>query len=113
MYDYLHRIKELYDLDKFAIPESGYNKYLIEKTDEFEVYCICWSSSAETLYHCHPEGGCWLLVVSGELQELTNIGGDKKLKSGDTNFQIGDTGIHKIIAHRESKSLHLYKPKSL
>lgn len=93
----------------YAIPSTGYTRYLLAKGEDFEVYVIVWSAGAETPFHGHPEGGCWMFVVSGELLENT-VDAERKLGSGAKGYQKGAKGIHKITALENSCSLHLYKP---
>jgi quercetin dioxygenase-like cupin family protein len=94
--------------ETYAIPATGYNRHLLEEGNDCEVYVIVWSAGAETPFHGHPEGGCWMLVVSGQLLETTAT--TRSLGPGDTGFQKGANGIHKITAIENSISLHLYKP---
>jgi hypothetical protein len=112
MFDYLERMEGELDLSGYAYPETGYVRHLIEKTTTFELYCIVWSDGSQTPYHDHPVGGCWMRVVEGELCEST-LGGERLLRKGDTGFQRGPYGIHRITALQSSKSLHLYKPCGL
>lgn len=109
MFKYLEEIADELDLSCYLFPESGYTRHLIHATEEFELYCIVWAAGAETPFHGHPDGGCWMRVVEGKLKEQT-LQGDHILASGDTGFQKGLYGIHKIIALEKSRSLHLYKP---
>jgi hypothetical protein len=97
---------------RYLLPESGYTRHLIRATPVFEVYCIAWATDAETPYHGHPNSGCWMRVIEGELQEQT-LQGNRLLGPGDTGFQKGLYGIHKILARKPSWSLHLYKPAAL
>lgn len=112
MFEYLEQIEGALNFTTFLPPESGYVRHLLEKTADFELYCILWSEGAETPFHCHPDGGCWMRVIEGELQEST-LTEEKLLTKGDTGFQKGAYGIHKITAKQASKSLHLYKPAAL
>jgi len=109
MFDYLERVENYLTFSSFAIPEAGYVRHLVEKTAEYELYCIAWSAGAETPFHGHPANGCWMRVVEGELEEMI-LTGRRILKPGDTGFQKGPYGIHKIVARKVSRSLHLYKP---
>jgi hypothetical protein len=93
----------------YAIPATGYNRHLLEEGNDYEVYCIVWSAGAETPFHGHPEGGCWMLVVSGQLLENT-VDAERILGPGAHGYQKGANGIHKITVLENSRSLHLYKP---
>jgi len=117
MFAYLEQLEKEVDSTTFSTPSAiesksksdGYIRHLLQKTSEFEVYCIVWNAGAETPFHGHPDGGCWMRVIAGQLHEVT-MGGERILRVGDTGFQKGPYGIHKIWALEASKSLHLYKP---
>lgn len=111
-FEFLNAKKDSIDLVAFKIPDDGYVKYLVEKGENYEFYIIVWKAGAETPYHCHPEGGCWMLMLSGLLFEHT-VNGERKLAAGDQGFQKGAYGIHKITALEDSVSIHLYKPGAL
>lgn len=109
MFAYLERVEKEVDVTAFSAPDSAYTRHLLQKTPEFELYCIVWSAGAETPFHGHPDGGCWMRVLTGHLHEVT-VAGERDLLTGDTGFQRGPYGIHKIVARETSRSLHLYKP---
>ena len=112
MFDYLETVEKERSFAFFAIPiatEGSYQRHLLEKTADYELYCITWASGAETPFHGHPDGGCWMRVVEGVLEEIS-VAGTRCLTAGDTGFQKGGYGIHKIVAREASRSLHLYKP---
>lgn len=112
MFDYIEKIELNIPFESFAIPATGYKRYLIEKTTEHELYCIAWAAEAETPFHGHPVGGCWMRIVEGTLEEIS-VAGTRELVAGNTGFQKGLYGIHKIVAREASRSLHLYKPGAL
>lgn len=112
MFDYLEQQESNIHFASFAIPTTSYQRYLIEKTADHELYCIAWAAGAETPFHGHPVGGCWMRVVEGTLEEIT-ISSTRILVAGNTGFQRGLYGIHKIVAREASRSLHLYKPGGL
>lgn len=111
-FEFLDAKKDLIDLALFKIPDDSYVKYLLEKGENYEFYIIVWKAGAETPYHGHPDGGCWMRVLSGLLFEHT-VYGDRKLAVGDQDFQKGAYGIHKITALEDSVSIHLYKPGAI
>lgn len=86
-----------------------YECTLIDKKEgEWELYCFVWNKGAETAYHSHPEGGCWLQVLEGEL--LEKIPTHNEANQLVKGFQKGEEGIHKIICKEKAVSVHLYKP---
>lgn len=113
-FDYLKTVAETVALQaELPVPcEERYVRHLLHKTEEFELYCIVWATEAETPFHGHPDGGCWMRVLSGELVETT-VSATNVLGPNATAFQKGPNGIHKIGARGPSKSLHLYKPAAL
>lgn len=96
-------------VEDYKIPDTGYTRHLLAQDDHSEVYVIVWSAGSETPFHGHPEGGCWMVVVSGELLETVSCE-ERLLGPGSHGFQKGASGIHKITALENSRSLHLYKP---
>lgn len=111
-FEFLNAKKDSVDLTAFKIPATSYVKYLLEKGENYEFYIIVWKAGAETPYHRHPDGGCWMRVLSGLFFENT-VCGDRKLAVGDMGFQKGAYGIHKITALEDSVSIHLYKPGAI
>lgn len=89
---------------------STYECTLIDKKEgEWELYCFVWNKGAETAYHSHPEGGCWLQVLEGHLMEITPSS-EAQFVKGSKGFQKGKEAIHKIICKEKAISIHLYKP---
>ena len=97
----------------------GYYKKLIHNNDKFELYLIFWSPYASSPIHDHPEQGCVLKLLSGELIEevFTNknniIKFDHKniISINNINNRYGNKILHKIINYDDfSVSLHLYFP---
>jgi len=112
--EFLEETAKSFVIDMYPIPEGSnrYYRYLLQKTPEYELYCIVWSEGATTPFHGHPDGGCWMRVIEGELVE-TSVRSDRVMCAGDTGFQKGPYGIHRIVARQPSRSLHLYKPGAL
>lgn len=109
-HEYLEELEQTLNFLDFPIIDGTYTRHLIQKTIDFEVYVITWAAGAETPFHGHPDDGCWMRIVSGKLREQTP-NTDRIFTVGDTGFQKGIDGVHKIIALTDSKSLHLYKPQ--
>lgn len=60
--DYLSHAKFNKDVySKIRLPQS---------TKYFDMYLICWKPYQETKIHDHPVGGCLMMVLQGELNEL-------------------------------------------
>jgi len=110
----LEKVAQDLQHDAYPFPEERklYCRHLLQKTHEYELYCIVWNEGATTPFHGHPVGGCWMRVVEGVLVE-TSVLGDRILRASDSGFQKGPYGIHQIVARQPSRSLHLYKPEAL
>jgi cysteine dioxygenase len=93
-----------------------YKKKCLKRTKDYEVVLICWRKGQQTAIHDHPDGGCWMRVVQGALQEITyttpNLEevGERILGPGDVGFQCGSTVVHCIQALEDTVSLHVYYP---
>jgi hypothetical protein len=106
-----------YDWIQYANNQPiGYEKKIIYKNDIYELILISWNINSSSRFHYHPENGCLMKVLSGELLEYKiidsgvdfNIQKNKFLK-GDLNILNGED-LHKIHSLDVSHSLHLYSP---
>jgi hypothetical protein len=95
------------------IPAQGYVRHLVGKTEGLELYFIVWSSHADSGFHGHPEGGCWMRVIQGSLLETFLDGTVKVRTSGSSGFQQGASGIHRIQTNGPAVSVHVYAPQAL
>ena len=79
----------------------------------FEIVLICWNPMQETPNHGHPENGCIMKVLKGELLEIRQNGKfkrQKKLRKGDVSH-ISKQESHIIKnGNLKSVSLHIYSP---
>ena len=98
--------------------ENSYIRCVVKQHELLDIYIISWSPNCESQIHDHPDNGCILKILDGELQEdeyinenncisfsKTNI-----LKEGLIGFKSKNKILHKII-NKENKvtvSLHLY-----
>ena len=83
--------------------------------DLFEIILIYWDTLSETKIHDHPEKGCALYLIEGELEEqLYNK--DLKLyktnmfNSRNTSYMENSLGYHKIKCINKAMSIHIYSP---
>ncbi len=97
----------------------GYLKKLLFVNESFEVYLIFWSPLASSPIHDHPEKGCILKLLDGELNEELYQNKNNtikylethKIKPYDINNRNGNEILHKIInSNNFSTSLHIYYP---
>ncbi len=103
-------------LSKVQFHDNTYQKILLEETNDYEIVMICWKAGQSTPIHDHPEGGCWMRIVSGELEEteyamptVWNMGAHR-LTVGDVGYKQGRIVLHSIRAIADTISLHLYSP---
>jgi hypothetical protein len=110
---------------------TSYKRNLIVSSPYVDVYLICWRGGQSSKIHDHPERGCIMYVLEGELEEniynlsnsndnLNNNANDhnggmlvsyshkRKLGAGDTSYNFGSKVLHQIIANRDTVSLHIY-----
>lgn len=97
-----------------------YNRAEVYKNNKFEIYVITWAPGQESSIHDHPDYGCWIKILRGNLYEtIYNIGGkqteNKILNTGNVGFMHNDYGYHKITNKSSdiSTSLHIYSPTDM
>jgi len=107
--------------------EYGYKRIPLYKSHLAEMHIIKWGLKSKSPVHEHPELGCLMKIISGELYENQYhfISRHEKnepslmeikrnvLKEHDTHFIEGTTIYHKITNNnldKETISLHIYAP---
>jgi len=115
----LGNLIENLNLDDFTnyidFGESGYKRNLIYRDDLVEVLLICWNKGVETKFHRHPENGCLLKLLQGEINEDVKYNDgtlkENKIQKGDTSYIDDKIGVHKIRnTDTQSISIHFYSP---
>ena len=48
---------------------KSYNKILVKRTKNIDLYIICWKAGQKTKIHDHPDRGCLMKILQGQLQE--------------------------------------------
>lgn len=92
----------------------------------FEIILICWDKNQKSPIHNHPENGCILKVLQGELTEDIYIKSDtgkyvynstKVNVNGNVSYMCGNDIIHRISNTNSNMdedfktiSLHIYSP---
>lgn len=92
---------------------NNYFKNTIYKNKDLELVIISWNINQFTNFHNHPDNGCFLKVLDGQLVEQTiknNVSYANLLNKNSIGFQKGKDGIHKITSLQKSVSLHIYSP---
>lgn len=98
-----------------------YQRNLVKKNDVIEMLILCWHTGQESKIHDHPENGCIVKVLQGELEEECYAKTDKefkltsvnKLQENDVSYQKGETGLHNIKNNStkiHAITLHIYSP---
>lgn len=104
-------INNFNEYSKFS--SKTYCKNKLYYNNHFEIVLICWNPHQETPKHGHPENGCIMKVLQGELIETRTIGHFEKktkLRAGDVAF-ISKKDTHIIEnGNTQSISLHIYSP---
>lgn len=107
---------------KSFITESKekYSKSLMYRNHLYDIFVITWQPNQKSLIHDHPDNGCLLKILEGELEEETYTIENNKLKLKDKNiikkkeisYQEGKNGLHKISnnSNKRSISIHIYSP---
>ena len=97
----------------FKFTNDKYYSTTLFRADNFEIRLLCWKPFQKTPKHPHPENGCLMKILEGELIE-EKFENDKSI---ETLYKKGDVGyitaseIH-ILKNldNDSVSLHIYSP---
>jgi cysteine dioxygenase len=125
----LHNLKYLLEqytgndwIDFVKINKNIYNRTLVYKNDFIEILILTWNTNQSSKIHDHPDCGCLLKVLQGELTEFIYIKQDNNLVQTKETvltknmicYQIGKNGLHKIknteINGHIAVSIHVYSP---
>lgn len=92
-----------------------YEKFYLCENEFFSLILIKWNKNCESKIHDHPEKGCIMRILHGELSEeiytkQLNRLGTNELKLDTIGYKIGTNVLHKIIAIEYSISIHIYIP---
>jgi len=107
--------------DKCQLTKKNYRRMPILLpslySKRYDFYLLVWKPQVETGIHDHPENGCLLKVLDGEICEeryssegqmtkLTNLVPD------DIGYMHNDIGYHKVMNLKDevAYSLHIYSP---
>ena len=108
-------IKDLHN--HIIFKKNDYNKSILYRDDKYEVVLICWDTYCETKVHNHPQNGCIMKILKGNLlEECFNTKTLHKIKvnvreKNDTSYIHDNLYLHKIINNNQQTiSLHIYSP---
>lgn len=100
----------------YFFEDSGYCRIPLLGCDQYDLLLCCWLPGQESPFHGHPEQGCLVKILKGELTETRRFR-DGSFKTGLNSrgsvAYINDSiGFHRVINNsgEEAVSLHLYAP---
>ena len=102
-------------LDKSKIQK--FQKNIIHRDNQFEMYLINWPIEYQSTIHNHAENGCLMKVLQGHLEEkiytdqLDFIESNLKYK-GDISYIDDTIGFHSVNNNDtiNATTLHIYSP---
>lgn len=120
-------IVERYDSDDWKqyvkFSDSGYRRNTVPECsdDLFEFVIICWNNNQRSQIHDHPDNGCILKVLQGDLSEDVYQKSDNKatyqyigtnrVENGTVSYMEKTQIIHRIRnSDKQTVSLHIYSP---
>lgn len=102
------------DLNNYSIKKNKYNRNVLYRDELFEILVLVWDKNVESPVHDHPDNGCCLKILKGELKETKfKKNGDIEdnyIKNNDISYIDNTIGIHKIKALDYTYSIHVYSP---
>jgi predicted metal-dependent enzyme (double-stranded beta helix superfamily) len=129
--------KDLY-VNSVEYDSVSYKRNVLYRDEDIEILLICWMPGQKTPVHDHPDQGCLVRVLSGELHEtLYKLGvryaspDDKQsyfdhgypegalraskhrsIGNGAVSYLRGDRGVHRLWnkSAEPAMSLHVYSP---
>lgn len=100
--------------------DYGYKRILVDKCSLFDMYILMWKPGAQSPIHNHPEHGCYMKVLHGELDEYVfdrncNIHSMYAREEHYIGFMKKDYMLHSIENNTDSIaiSLHIYSPPNI
>ena len=113
------------DWKKYMVKNvNTYNRQLVIKNENIEILILTWLPGQESPIHGHPDNGCILKVLKGELNEeiydnlqqnIDNVQSPINTnihKNNSVSYMHNDKGYHKIKNNSAeiACSLHIYSP---
>ena len=103
------------DWKKFVnINNNNYNRKILFKNKILEIIIITWNTDQKSPIHGHPDGGCLLKVLKGNINEHFYSKKNKliknKLNTNDISYIHNDYGKHLIVNNSDeiAVTLHIY-----
>ena len=105
--------------DYITFNNEKYTRNTVFINNNIELIIISWNNNQTSGIHDHPENGCLMKILQGELDEHNYEINENKLnllnirncKEGSIGYKEGELGLHNII-NKDNKtvSLHIYSP---
>ena len=96
---------------------NGYNRNLVYKCNNYEIYIISWAKDSASPIHNHPKGGCLMKILEGSLKENIynnniNLKKQNYLEKNIVKYIDDNIGYHKILNENNyyTYSIHVYSP---
>ena len=118
----LSRFLELYDGNDWEsyskFDAESYQRVQLIQKPVYEIRLLCWSGLQSSAVHDHPERGCAMKVLQGELvEELYSTEpvacvSSHTLKTNQCAYIDNSLGVHRVKNNRKAQavSLHIYSP---
>lgn len=95
-----------------------FEEFNLAKHDHiFGMYLIAWNPFCHTSVHNHPEGGCLMKILEGNVKEQRFMNAESfsiinTLNKDDISYIHDDIGLHRILNENNSTSysLNIYSP---
>ena len=102
--------------DHFGFEDNSYCRIPLIAREEYDLLLCCWKPGQESPYHGHPDQGCLVKIIAGELfEEVRYNNGNIETYSntnGGVRYINDNIGIHAVknVSENIAVSLHLYAP---
>jgi cysteine dioxygenase len=99
--------------------DDKYTRNTVFRNDDIELIIISWNNNQISGVHDHPDNGCLMKILQGELDEYNyeikekelNLLNIRNCKADSIGYQEGETGLHDIVnKNNKTVSLHIYSP---
>jgi cysteine dioxygenase len=105
--------------ERVSFDGDRYQRVVLFSRESYDIYLLCWLKGQASPIHDHPDNGCLLRVMEGQLDEqqfrvepgdgLSPLGGGR-LAAGDLSYLERQSVVHRIEALTDTVSLHIYSP---
>jgi hypothetical protein len=113
------------DWKNYILNDSNkpYSRNKVLERDDFDIYVLTWNPKSRSKIHDHPEAGCLMRVMNGNIFECKYSLVNDKLapmsyltldKDSNTSYIHNDFCYHEVGNSRNEigVSIHIYSPKN-